>query len=190
MLVSNYLSFARERRPGNGFTSEGLQRWLPRQLSRPLCPSEGATPSLLPGEVSIKRPQCLGRFNSSPASFISTATPLEPRQWKSGSVDKTTSPRTLCTCPRVEIKDTVGMGLVLQHPLFFSLAIWRERATGFTLDHCYTCEQGLYIFFFKDTCSQNNTVGLNWLNLFDCVYLNQNYYFSCIARWLDFKFHL
>lgn len=47
----------------------------------------------------------------------------------------------------------------------------------------------IYIFF-KDTCSQNNTVGLNWLNLFDCVYLNQNYYFSCIARWLDVKFHL
>lgn len=106
----------------------------------------------------------------------------QPHLWSPGSgrVDPWIKPRPRALCVLVlgvEIKDTVGMGLALQHPLFFfGLAIWRERATGFPVDHCYTCEQGLYIYLFKDTCSQNNTVGLYWLNLFDFVYLNQNYY--------------
>lgn len=120
MLVSNYLSFARERQQGNGFTSEGLQRWLPGQLSRPLCPTGGAAPSPLPGEVSIKRPRCLGRFNSSPTSFIFPATLLEARQWKSGSMDKP-CPHTLCVLVLCgEIKDTLEMGLALRNLCYLS----------------------------------------------------------------------
>ena len=81
---------------------EAMREWIHLRGSLAVAPQTAFPPPRplrgVPGEVSIKQAQCLGHFNPSPTSFISAPTPLEPRQWKSASVDKTISLFTLCTC--------------------------------------------------------------------------------------------